>query len=665
MAGVPGKQKSADRAPESFSQLIDFHIKRGTRPKGTPDALGPAWTNPDFAAAIGLAEGTGERTVQNWRTGRAVPAEIGLIEQALFGENALYAGWRAELREAHRKARNPGAAGPAEDVVPAPTRAKPIGLPYPPLGSLFKGRDDFLKQLHQSLTGGAGRTAIVSSAVYGLGGVGKTRAAVEYAWAHEKDYTALLFVIAQTPEALRRNLAALTGPLVLNLPEHGADKEDIRIQAALDWLKAHPGWFLILDDLDTPEVLAEADRLMGRLTGGHVVATSRLANFAGNFAPLALDVLSVDDAAAFLLERTEGRRQPTDDDAAAARSLAVALGQLALALEQAGAHIARLAISFSRYRQLRHANWPKVAGWTDETITKYPRSVAVTWQTSVDQIGIPARRLLERLAWFAPEPVPDFMTAVPVPGMAAEDLDEALADLSNYSLVRRHPARREFSVHRLVQDMTRRSLGGEDARAALMQALTWLDACFTGDAGDLAVRSDMERLAPHVRSAVERGNDMGIKLPTASLALRLADLLSDRVPLHELEPLYRLALAIFDRLAQADPGNAGWQRDLSVSYEKVGDVLVAQGNLPEALKAFRHSHDIFNRLAKADPGNAGWQGDLIVSYAKLAGIDQTGARTFLTQAQQIAEGMQRRGQLAPRDLWILDALATRLAALPN
>ena len=39
-------------------------------------------------------------------------------------------------------------------------------------------------------------------------------------------------------------------------------------------------------------------------------------------------------------------------------------------------------------------------------------------------------------------------------------------------------------------------------------------------------------------------------------------------------------LAIADRLARADPGNASWQRDLSVSYNKIGDVLVAQGNLP-------------------------------------------------------------------------------------
>ena len=54
---------------------------------------------------------------------------------------------------------------------------------------------------------------------------------------------------------------------------------------------------------------------------------------------------------------------------------------------------------------------------------------------------------------------------------------------------------------------------------------------------------------------------------------------------------FRDGLAITDRLAKADPGNAGWQRDLSVSYNKIGDVLVAQGNLPEALKSYRDGLD--------------------------------------------------------------------------
>jgi len=292
---------------------------------------------------------------------------------------------------------------------PKKRTGKPIALPYPSLGGLFKGRDEFLKKLHASLSRGSGRTAIVGSALYGLGGIGKTQAAVEYAWAHQDDYTALLFVIAETPEALRRNLAALVGPLVLDLAEQHATEEDVHLKAVLDWLKQHPGWFLILDNVDTPEALEEAENLLSRFTGGRVLVTSRLANFAGQFDPLELDVLNLDDAAAFLLERTDRRRHNIPDDAATARQLALDLGRLALALEQAGAYVAKNQISLARYRQLWRENWDKVAGWSDERITKYPRAVAVTWQTSVNQLAPTGRRLLEWLAWFAPEPIPNFM----------------------------------------------------------------------------------------------------------------------------------------------------------------------------------------------------------------------------------------------------------------
>jgi tetratricopeptide (TPR) repeat protein/pimeloyl-ACP methyl ester carboxylesterase len=83
---------------------------------------------------------------------------------------------------------------------------------------------------------------------------------------------------------------------------------------------------------------------------------------------------------------------------------------------------------------------------------------------------------------------------------------------------------------------------------------------------------------------------------------------------------YRDGLSIAERLAQADPGNAGWQRDLSVSFERVGDVLVAQGNLAEALKSFRGGLAIRERLAQADPGNAGWQRNLSVSFDRVGDV---------------------------------------------
>jgi tetratricopeptide (TPR) repeat protein len=71
---------------------------------------------------------------------------------------------------------------------------------------------------------------------------------------------------------------------------------------------------------------------------------------------------------------------------------------------------------------------------------------------------------------------------------------------------------------------------------------------------------------------------------------------------------------------EADPGNAGWQRDLSVSQNNIGDVLVAQGKLAPALDSYRTSLAIAERLAQADPGNAGWQRDLMVANMKLAEI---------------------------------------------
>jgi hypothetical protein len=331
---------------------------------------------------------------------------------------------------------------------------KPILLPYPSLGGLFKGRAEFIRRLHQSLTAAAaGGAAIVSHALYGLGGIGKTRVAVEYAWEHREDYSALLFVIAETAEALRRNLAALAGPLVL--PESDATEEDQRLQAVLEWLKGNPGWLLILDNVDTPRALSEAERLIGQLAGGRMLITSRLANFPADIKRLELDLLSADDAADFLLERTaEGRRTATDDEAKA-RELAVDdLGRLALALEYAGAYIVRHRASFRQYRELWQGNRAKVISWSDPAVTYYPRAVAVTWQTSVAQLTEPARHLLERLAWLASEPVPEFLLDVPVPETESGDLREALADLAAYSLATRELNEPRFSVHRLVQDVT-------------------------------------------------------------------------------------------------------------------------------------------------------------------------------------------------------------------
>jgi len=76
-------------------------------------------------------------------------------------------------------------------------------------------------------------------------------------------------------------------------------------------------------------------------------------------------------------------------------------------------------------------------------------------------------------------------------------------------------------------------------------------------------------------------------------------------------------LNIAERLAAFDPSNTQWQRDLSISYSKIGDVMTKQGKLDEALKAYRDGLAIAERLAKDDPSNAVWQRDLSASYSEI------------------------------------------------
>lgn len=83
---------------------------------------------------------------------------------------------------------------------------------------------------------------------------------------------------------------------------------------------------------------------------------------------------------------------------------------------------------------------------------------------------------------------------------------------------------------------------------------------------------------------------------------------------------YRHSFELIRRLAEADPSKAAWQRDLSVSQEKIGDVLRDQGDLTGALASYRQSLEVIGRLAEADPSNAGWQCDLSISYERVGDV---------------------------------------------
>ena len=102
------------------------------------------------------------------------------------------------------------------------------------------------------------------------------------------------------------------------------------------------------------------------------------------------------------------------------------------------------------------------------------------------------------------------------------------------------------------------------------------------------------------------------------------------------------ALGIAERLAASDPRNTTWQRDLSVSLNKLGDLASAQGDAAGALKRHSERLEITERLAESDPANATWQRDLYVSHMKLGKLaaaqpDSASALRHFTRAKEISE----------------------------
>ena len=128
---------------------------------------------------------------------------------------------------------------------------------------------------------------------------------------------------------------------------------------------------------------------------------------------------------------------------------------------------------------------------------------------------------------------------------------------------------------------------------------------------------------------------------------KVGDVLVAQGNLTEALKTFRDSLAIADRLAKADPDNAGWQRDLSVAYDRVGDVLVAQGNLTEALKSFRDGLAIADRLAKADPTTQ--DGSAISPCPTKGGRRAGGARQPGRGAQILPDSLAIGDRLAKAD----------------
>ncbi|MEO3811462.1 NB-ARC domain-containing protein, partial [Sphaerisporangium sp. B11E5] len=233
----------------------------------------------------------------------------------------------------------------AEAVVSA-TAVKvdsPVRRLQAPRAARFVGRAETLERLEGLLAGDADQV-VVRQVVHGMGGVGKSELVRQFAHAHRDRYPVAWWITAEQPEDIKQEFAKLAA--ALHPPVGQLGDVDQAAQWALTWLQAHPGWLVVLDNVNDP---ADVRQWLDWLTGGHVLITTRRQVYWPGTASIAVDVLD-EKSAAELIVSVSGRGDP--DDRESVQAIAEELGRLPLALEQAAAYIRQEDLDPRQYLEL-------------------------------------------------------------------------------------------------------------------------------------------------------------------------------------------------------------------------------------------------------------------------------------------------------------------------
>jgi tetratricopeptide (TPR) repeat protein len=470
-------------------------------------------------------------------------------------------------------------------------------LPFPPLGNLLKGRSQELQGLAEALT-----QDTPGQVLHGLGGIGKTRLAVEYAWRHGQRYRAVLFVLADSPEGLNSGLASLARAELLNLAERDAAAEGEVVGAVLRWLRENPGWLLILDNVDTRETQLAVGRLLPLLAYGRVLITSRRRDWPAGVDRLPVDIIPLDQAQEFLLQRTANDRRPEPDDEMQALRLAEFLDGLPLALEQAAAYIAHTQVSLAEYLDVWESECDSTLGWYDEGIMQYPAPLAITWQRTFRQLAPTAQGLLRLIAQLAPDPIPlemlesgEAILHKAAQRLCAEVGEEVrsrsvrddLAELTSLSLISRLGG--VMSMHRVVQEVIRQRIPEKSQTAWIELAMELIVEYAPLESHDPdtwpiwdLLRPHSVQLLAHAEQQDALGNPAAIRLMT-----HLGALLAGKGLYSEAEPILRNMLEIEEKFF------GGKRYETAVSLHNLGTSLRLMHRSDEAEPLLRRSVDLF------------------------------------------------------------------------
>lgn len=432
-----------------------------------------------------------------------------------------------------------------------------------PRNPFFTGREEILEALHAQLRSEQAVALTQSSALHGLGGVGKTQIALEYAYRYGLEYSAVFWIGAETEEQMRSSLLHIAE--VLQLPERaGIDQQ--RVGAAVQrWLSTHGQWLLIWDNV---EELALLDRVLPVVRSGALLLTTRC-QVLGTFARgIDLAPMEPEEGVLFLLRRAKllestipgehlqqvAERLPAQY--AAASDLVKALGGLPLALDQAGAYLEATRCGLQTYLELFRSRRADLLQQRGEGTRDHPASVSTTFTLAITATAErhPAvRDLLQVCALLQPDAIPEELFRQGSEHLGPQlqavcrdhlEWERVVSIACSYSLLFRQSEDHTLSLHRLVQAVLLESMTEREQEIWSRRVIEALDGVMpeilTG--ADAPSRKQAARLLPHALLCLQRSERTEAWPALASLTYKVALTLRAQGRYTEAEPALLRAL---------------------------------------------------------------------------------------------------------------------------
>ena len=461
-----------------------------------------------------------------------------------------------------------------------------------------------------------------TAAIAGLGGIGKTQTAIEYAYRyHPEVYEWVFWVRADTELNVVTGLAEIARSLEL-----GEGKLEELANLALRWLATNPGWLLIFDNADEPKLLKP---WLPKNPQGRVLLTSRARQFVGLGikAPIELKKLSLEESITFLQNRCD-RPELSEAEQEAITALARELDGLPLALEQTAAYIQQMGVSFAVYWKYYQQRRLELLEKVEPETGDYPETVATTWLLNFEEVAkrspgsVPILRLS---AVLAADDIAEWMLLEGAEAFGLTDctdelaLAERLSALADFSLISRDQLSQSYSIHRMVQEVVWQGLTAAEQQEWLQRAISGLNVIFPRpEFGNWAVCGS---LVPHVQEiAARQGTEILETIKWARLLNQVGIYLHHQGQFEDSELLCQRALRISEaQLGPDHPDTATSLNNLALLYKSMG------------------------RYGEAEPL---FQRALVISKAHL-GSDHLDTATSLNNLAVLYDSMGRYGEAEP------------------